>query len=130
VEINNKYGFIDKAGTAVVPIIYEGTSWRFSNGVCSVKRGNKWGFVDKTGKEIIEIKYDSVCDFEEGLARIKLNNKWGFVDGTGKEVVPIKYEDIDSFKRGLARFRGHEDKSGYVDRNGREYFEGEMDYSP
>ena len=118
VKLNDKWGFVDKAGEDVIPLKYDYAEF-FNEGLARVRLNDKWGFVDKAGKEVIPLKYDYAELFSEGLARIKLNNKYGFIDKTGKEVIPFKYDDADSFSEGLARFR-LDGKCGFVDKAGRE----------
>ena len=118
VKLNDKWGFVDKAGEDVIPLKYDYAEF-FNEGLARVRLNDKWGFVDKAGKEVIPLKYDYTELFSEGLARIKLNNKYGFIDKTGKEVIPFKYDDADSFSEGVARVRLN-GKWGFVDKVGRE----------
>ena len=114
VELNGKYGFIDKSGKVVIPIKYD-YAWSFSEGLAWVKLNGKYGFIDKTDKVVIPIKYDGVGRFSEGLTRVKLNGKWGFIDKTGKVVIPIKYDDAWSFSEGLALV-DRNNKEGFIDK--------------
>ena len=115
----DRWGFIDKTATLVIPAKYDDAG-SFKEGLVAVNvggetttsalgiettTGGKWGFIDKTGKEIISLKYDNVGLFSEGLSRVQLNNKWGFIDKTGKEVIPPEYEWAGDFKDGKARVR-------------------------
>src|SRR5690606_4640992 len=52
---NNKYGFINKKGKVIVPLIYD-DAFPFYNGYASVKKGKKWFYIDKKGKEIQALK--------------------------------------------------------------------------
>ena len=65
-----KYGFIDKAGNAVIPLEYTQANG-FSEGMAAVGIG-AWesaiyGYIDKTGKTIIQPEYDEAGDFFEVL---------------------------------------------------------------
>ncbi|MCX7985750.1 MAG: WG repeat-containing protein [Bacteroidales bacterium] len=44
------------------------------------------------------------------------------MDKSGKEVIPLKYDDAGYFSEGLARVKLN-DKWGYIDKNGTEYWE-------
>ena len=118
VELNGKYGFIDKTGREVIPCKYDYV-WDFEEGLALVKLNEKWGFVDTTGKEICPIKYDVIGQFKEGLALVELNNKCGFIDKTGKEVIPCKYDYAYSFSEGLAHVVLN-NKHGFIDKTGKE----------
>ena len=50
------------------------------------------------------------------------SNKWGFIDKNGKVVIPLKYSGLYDFREGLARVVLN-DKYGYIERDGTEYFE-------
>ena len=123
VEIEGKWGFIDKSGNEVVPLKY-GYADEFSEGLACVSLTNKYkkdkyGFIDKSGNEVVPLKYDWTGSFSEGLAMVKLNGKRGFVDKSGKEVVPPKHDYVWDFKEGLAvvELNG---KQGFVDKSGKE----------
>jgi len=57
VNLNDKWGFIDKTGKEVIELKYD-ELLDFDNGLAMVKLNNKWGFIDKTGKEV---DYYSEC---------------------------------------------------------------------
>ena len=119
VELNGKYGFIDKTGREIIPCKYD-YAYDFEDGLASVQLDRKWGFVDKTGREVIPCKYNYAGDFSKGLARIQLNSKWGFIDKTGKEVIPCKYDYACEFEEGLATVELN-GKWGFIDKHGNWY---------
>jgi len=149
VEIDEKWGFIDKTGKIVVPPkycdVFGGDVYGFMDaggfrdGLAKVQVGDwetgKWGFIDKTGKEVVPCKYDAVSSFFEGMAPIMVHDgetyKLGFIDTTGKEVVPPQYDEVGNFYDGLAMvctgdgLRGdpgivYGGKWGFVDKTGKE----------
>ena len=102
----------------------------FSEGLAPVKlrENGRWGFIDKSGKQVIAFKYEYAWPFSDGLAAVVVNNKVGYIDRTGKLVIRPKYkvpEVVDgmpgAFSRGLA-YVELEDASGYIGRDGTEYF--------
>jgi predicted Ser/Thr protein kinase len=118
VQLNDKWGFIDKTGKEVIPCKYF-RAHNFSEGLAAVKLNDKWGFIDKTGKEVIPYKYFWAYKFSEGLAEVRLNGKYGFIDKTGKEIIPLKYDDVGIFSEGLAAVELN-DKWGFIDKTGKE----------
>ncbi|QZK91043.1 WG repeat-containing protein [Flavobacterium sp. CHNK8] len=48
---NEKYGFINRKGKIIVPLIYD-DAFPFYNGFASVKKGKKWFYIDKNGNEL------------------------------------------------------------------------------
>lgn len=92
VELDGKWGYIDKTGEEVVPFKYDQV-WDFSDGLALVAVENgkdeygtqiyKYGYIDKTGKEVVPCKYDWAETFSEGLAAVELDGKWGFIAVSG-----------------------------------------------
>lgn len=120
VQINYKYGYIDKYGNEVIPLIYD-FGLNFTEGLAGVKVDGKWGFIDKTGKMVVPPKYQNAREFHEGMAAVMLNGKWGFIDKTGKEVVPPKYVTVEAFKEGMAAVNLYlYDTWGFIDKTGKE----------
>lgn len=103
-----KYGFVDKTGKLVVPLVYDSVS-EFSEGLARVSNG-EWGsaeyaFVDKTGKVVLDLgkTYQSVDSFSEGLAVVgDRNGKYGAIDQSGRLVIPMEYDWLYNFSNGLA----------------------------
>ena len=48
VELNDKFGYIDKTGREVIPLIYDYAS-EFAAGLASVELHGNWGYIDKQG---------------------------------------------------------------------------------
>jgi hypothetical protein len=87
VEVGNRYGYIDKSGTMVVPPLSEVGNPRFSEGLVSMMIGGRWGYFDKAGKVAINPQFDFAFEFSEGLASVRLGKgdtaKWGYIDKAG-----------------------------------------------
>lgn len=100
VVIDGKYGFIDKNGNEVLPIIYDYAS-NWCGGCSIIRLNNQYGFVcQETCQIIVEPKYDgmsyffSTYHFGSGMAVIMLNNKYGLINQKGEEIVPPKKEEM------------------------------------
>ncbi len=118
VQVNGKYGLVDKNGAFVVEPIYENieayymhkergktaltmqnrkTESIFVDGYVQATRNGKMGLLDSKGKEVIPCNYDAVGLPSEGISRVskKSNGKtyigyWSLAQG--KEIVaPNKY---------------------------------------
>jgi len=100
-EKNNKWGFIDNSGKAVVPLTYDEV-FAFSEGLAPVKLGKKLGFVDATGNLVIPASWEFVQPFHQGLAAVTDGKKYGFIDKTGKVVIPPQFAWVGNFHEGLA----------------------------
>jgi WG containing repeat len=118
VELNGKYGFIDKKGGSLTGFNYEEAN-SFRNGIARVYVDKKASFIDTSGKEIFPFKYHGLGEFIDGFAFAMQDEKWGYIDRTGKEIVPVKYDWILEFSEGMAKVELN-GKYGFVNKTGAE----------
>ena len=118
VEVNNKWGFIDKTGKYILTPQFDerdtptdccadsnGVRWQsvdFREGLAAVKSGGKWGYIDVTGKLVIAAQFDDAEDFAQGLAVAQQGQKYGYIDHSGKWVIAPQFDSADAFAEGLA----------------------------
>jgi len=91
IEIDSKWGFIDKTGTRFILPQFEDVEprWQFSNGLALVKSKGKWGYIDKRGYFCIPAKFDEAEPFSPTFSQhvlVKLNGELFFIDREGKRV--------------------------------------------
>jgi hypothetical protein len=79
------YGFLDKLGNEVIPLIYEQVGY-LSEELVLVKKNNLWGYVDKTNNEVIPLKFDKAENFYLGKAKVTLGDRAFYIYKTGKEI--------------------------------------------
>ncbi|MBN1458211.1 MAG: WG repeat-containing protein [Armatimonadetes bacterium] len=102
VEIDGKWGYIDKTGTMAIPPEYREVFLGFSEGLAPVQSGDDlWGYIDPTGRMVVEPQYLDVRPFHEGLAAVGVVDsssrkpwKCGFIDKKGTMVIPAQYDDV------------------------------------
>lgn len=76
VQINSKWGFIDKDGKEIIKPQYEAAR-SFSNGYAAVRFGNKWGFIDVNGNLVINYTFADAKDFtESGSVYVNTGEYW------------------------------------------------------
>ena len=75
VELNDKWGFIDRTGKEICPVIYDEV-WDFWWKFTPVRIGDKEGFINRKGEEICPVKYDKVQFFAHGFARVRIGLLW------------------------------------------------------
>ena len=63
VMIDGKWGFIDKTGKEICPVIYESVA-PFRHGYARVKLDGKCGLIDTTGDVVLKIKYKEIYTVE------------------------------------------------------------------
>ena len=76
VELDYKWGVIDKSGKEVIPCKYD-FIYDFCEGLAKVRLDGKYGYIDKSGKEVIPCKYDGAKFVSDGLIGVKRGKKWG-----------------------------------------------------
>lgn len=118
VEVDGKYGFVDKDSK-----IYEirpqfDYSYMFFNGLAKIKESFKYGYINEHAKYIVRPIYDDAGDFSEGLAVVKSGGKYGYINTKGEVVVPIRFDYGESFSEGMAKVKIGE-LWGFVDTEGR-----------
>jgi hypothetical protein len=116
--VNQKWGFIDKTGAVVIPLIYD-TAYSFSDGVAEVWLDGEWGFIDKTGSTVERRLV--VGRLPEGLTVFWCNDtyKLGYRDEAGNIVIAPAFDDARNFSDGLAAVQ-LDGKWGFIDRTGKE----------
>ena len=129
VNLNEKFGFIDKKGKLIINPIYD-YALDFNEGFAAVATTNihdeiKWGYIDKSGKIVIDFQFNNVFDFpgsfNEGLASVSSDGlNWGYINKEGKYEIQPQFESYISasaFINGLSLiFMGG--KFGYIDKKG------------
>ncbi len=120
VTLNNKAGFINRAGQLVIEARFDDAG-RFSEGLAPVEINGKWGYIDKEGDVVIPLKFDWALGFYEGRALIMVKDKWGHIDAKGAVVVEPRFDEAGSFSEGVARVCIYDEnyKWGFIDKVGK-----------
>ena len=130
VNIDGKWGFIDKSGSFAIAPQYENAYSFSKNGLAPVQAGDKWGYIDETGNLVIDIQFDDANPFaNNGLAHIRLNDKYGLIDETGNYIIKPQLDYTRGFlfsNSGLASVKVG-DKWGYIDETGTFVIEPQFD---
>ncbi len=123
---NNKAGFINSAGTLVIPIEYDGAN-NFIEGVCAVQMNGKIGFIDKTNKLVIPFIFEGVsAGFRQGNCIVHGGKKSWMIDKTGRQSTARKYDKITFDGRfGMVWV---DKKFGYLNLFGKEVIPPKYDY--
>lgn len=109
----DKWGYINKTGTYVIPPIYD-LCFSFHEERAVVKVEGKYRIVDKQGKYIIDKSFkNSRKLYRDGLLCVCENDLWGYLDYRGLFVIPAEYTSAKSFSIGLAPVKKN-DKWGYI----------------
>lgn len=149
---NGKYGYVDKAGKAVIPFEY-GYAGPFGelnldglSLVCTeawstpyTARG-KCGMVNKQGEWVVPLVYGCILQASDGLAAVNdgeyvdtdssavgtRTGKWGFIDEKGKLVIPLQYDEVGNFYNEVC-FANKGGRWGMISKTGAEVLPFEFD---
>lgn len=128
VEINGKYGYINKSGKVIIKPQYDNAN-DFSEGLAAIKVGINWGYINRAGKIIIKPKFHIANDFHEGLAAVGyekyqssvVTKTVGYINKQGKFI--IKPESLGpyiyDFKDGLVAILSDSLMCAFKDKSGK-----------
>ena len=86
---DGKYGFVDRDGDIVIPLIYDG-ALHFADGLAPVCKGGKWGDINADGEVVIPFRFQIASFFEYGRAEVYLNGKAHKINTKGQCVKNCK----------------------------------------
>ena len=77
---NDRYGYLNSAGKAVIPIQFSDADNFTQSGLAPVQQKNKWGFINLQGEMVIPAQFSNVlCFGNNGWAVVKQKRKWGYI---------------------------------------------------
>lgn len=117
-DYDNKYGFVDISGQAVIPIEYD-SAYDFSEGLAAVLIDGQWGYIDTEGRVVIEPKYVAVGSFSEGKACVAIDaDTYGIINKKGELLYETKENTLYNFDNGMLLFYNKKKELyGYLDKN-------------
>ncbi len=120
VEIDKKWGFIDKQGKLIIPAKYDEVS-SFNDDVATARMGDNWYIINKQGTEtpvnIPNLK--KLRDFVNGYAIFdNMDKKFGYINTKGEVVIEPKFSSVGDFYGGLAWAKNNDRLSGYINTKG------------
>ncbi|MCW5822839.1 MAG: WG repeat-containing protein [Cyanobacteria bacterium TGS_CYA1] len=97
VQVDGKFGVIDKTSKIVIPIKYMHLAQSFSEKRIAFYEKSRCGILDDTGKVIVEPSYDKISAFENGIAITQNGIKYGYIDANGKVIFEPKFDVANKF---------------------------------
>lgn len=155
VEIDGKWGYVNKKGELVVAANYD-SALEFDKGFAEIKLdgatkyinakgevfdvaegfhsekaarilvGGKYGMVDSKGNYLVEPIYDYVGTMSEGMVVVKMDDAYGYFNNKGKLVIQPQFESAKHFSEGLALV-SKDGKYGYINKKGKFVIEAQFD---
>lgn len=67
---NYKYGYVNKGGEVVIPLVYDG-AYNFDNGYAETKFGNNRGVIDTEGNTVIDFIYSNISKVNDNYFMVQ-----------------------------------------------------------
>ncbi|PZU91605.1 MAG: hypothetical protein DI529_00100 [Chryseobacterium sp.] len=114
----NKYGFIDRDSSIVIPFEYDFLNPFDDNKLSYGKKNGKELYINNRGEIVVQPVYEKLGLYSENLLVAKKDGKTGYLDSKGNVVIPFNYDNFNSFYNGLAIIF-EDKKAGFIDGKGR-----------
>jgi hypothetical protein len=118
INVNGKYGFMDRSGKTLITPQFDGVIG-FSEGLASVRVGTKWGYINTKGVVAITPQFDEAREFQYGRAAVKLGSRAGFIDKDGKYISSPDFRWVGMFYGDLAPAMTADGVVAFVNRSGK-----------
>lgn len=113
-----KFGYINKSGETVIPLIYD-LAGAFECGLAPVSKARRWGAINVKGDFVIEPKYRYLSSFQDGVAVAETETAWLFIDTNGSILGTAPYDRVWNISDGLAVYHDKAlQKFGYLKPDG------------
>ncbi len=76
VELDGKFGYIDRNGEEIIPLVYEVAS-SFSEGYASVCKNGAYGYINPQNEVVVDFKFSAGTAVIDNNCRVKKDGKWG-----------------------------------------------------
>lgn len=97
VRQGSRWGYVDKNGALVLPVIYDHAE-PFSEGLALVEEAGLRAYIDPSGQRVIPANVASAGRFSQGRAWVRYGpDQVGFIDRTGTRVGPATWRAARDF---------------------------------
>ena len=124
VKYGNTYGYIDRSGKVVVPLVYRRVGC-YEGGVAVVADTNgNWGYIDNAGKFVTKPVYSYAATYSEGVAWVVPHNGCPtLIDKNGvQQLVLPDAQSAEMYSEGMAAYSTLTEDGelwGFVDKKGK-----------
>ncbi|MCG8576201.1 MAG: WG repeat-containing protein [Flavobacteriales bacterium] len=115
IEVNNKYGYIDKLGNEIVkPQFKRAQKYVYGNVFWARDFNQNYLLFNVDGTTISKDTFDHCSkQFTINKWTVKKDDQYGIIDSTGQILVPFEYEKLKTYRDGLI-VATKKDKLGYI----------------
>lgn len=117
VEIDGKFGLIDRAGNPLGPLLWDEIESDFMEDVMVVSRGGIYGFADGSGRLLDELKWDEIWGGRGGYGAGSKRGEFSVIDRKGRTVATHPWT-IES-EEGWGYLVASAEKFGFVNSAGK-----------
>ena len=128
-DLNGKYGFIDKSGKTVIAPQFE-EAGEFADGLAWIRQGSRSGYINTKGVVVINPQFEVAWSFAYGRAAVKLccgpsernrgNDRFAFIDEGGKFISAPDFTWVGPrFSGNLAPVKESTGTLAFIDRSGK-----------
>ena len=106
VKYGNTYGYIDRSGKVVVPLVYRRVGC-YEGGVAVVADTNgNWGYIDNAGRYVVKPTYSYAATYSEGVAWVVPHNgRPTLIDKNGvQQLVLQDAQSAEMYSEGMAAY--------------------------
>ncbi len=124
VKYGSTYGYIDRSGKVVVPLIYKRAGC-YEGGVAVVADTNgNWGYIDNAGKYVVKPAYSYAATYSEGVAWVVPHNGCPtLIDKNGVQQLLLQHaQSAEMYSEGMAAYSTLTENGelwGFVDKKGK-----------
>lgn len=117
---DNKWGFIDKTGTVIIPLMYDYSSG-FIDGLAIVILNDYYGVIDKYNQAIIEFKFSHITDLFSGVFSVQQTKEgnYAIMNNKGELLSDFIYQSIHTAYYGNALIVNSNNRYGVIDNTGK-----------
>src|SRR5258708_1824861 len=91
-RIGGQSGFVDRAGTFVIPPKFDQTGFFQRGGLSTASIGKMWGLIDRSGAWVVEPQYEDIeYSPDKPIMWFRSGAKFGAVDRSGKLIVAPRF---------------------------------------
>lgn len=120
VKKDKKYGFINKSGIEVIPLVYDQVAFNITENLIAVKQNGKSGFINRNNETVIPFEYEEAYPFFDGIAFVKKENLYIGIDTKNRTKVNFGTEttEFPFYSNNLSTFKKY-NKYGYINKKGK-----------
>jgi len=136
INVNGKYGFMNRSGKTVIAPQFDG-AFGFSEGLAQVRVGTKSGYINTKGVLVITPQFDAATQFQFGRAAVKLccgnwgqqkpGDRYGYIDKDGKYISSPDFRWAGMFSGDLAPVLTADGVPAFVNRSGKMAMSGKFE---